>query len=42
MGNILRPILMFTGNYSSDSSLNRVGVKNTFSLMKQAFLQVMV
>ncbi len=37
MGSLLRPILMFTGNYSSDSSLNRIGVKNTFSLMKQAF-----
>ena len=37
MGSLLRPILMFTGTYSSDSSLNRVGVKNTFSLMKQAF-----
>ena len=37
MGSRLRPILMFTGNYDADSSLNRIGVKNTFSLMKQAF-----
>lgn len=37
MGGFLRPILMFTGNYSSDPDFNRIGVKNTFSLMKQAF-----
>lgn len=37
MGDLLRPILMFTGNYLNEPSLNRPGVKNTLSLMKQAF-----
>lgn len=32
----LRPILIFTGKYSSDASLNREGVKNTADIMKRA------
>lgn len=33
---ILRPILMFTGTYKNDSTLDREGVLNTLLLMKQA------
>lgn len=32
----LRPLLIFSGTYSSDSSLNREGVNNIASLMKKA------
>lgn len=33
----LRPLLIFTGEYSSEEDLNRIGVTNTAKLLKKAF-----